>query len=31
MSTAKRQQTMAKRTRDNCVKDLEGRGYVIIK
>ena len=22
---------MAKRTRDNCVKDLEGRGYVIIK
>ena len=22
---------MAKRTRDNCVKDLEGRGYVIVK
>ena len=22
---------MAKRTRDNCVKDLEGRGYVIIE
>jgi hypothetical protein len=22
---------MAKRTRENCVKDLEGRGYVIIK
>jgi hypothetical protein len=22
---------MARRTRDNCVKDLEGRGYVIIK
>jgi len=22
---------MAKRTRDNCVKDLETQGYVIIK
>lgn len=22
---------MAKRTRDNCVKDLEGRGYVVVE
>lgn len=30
-STGRWWDAMAKRTRDNCVKDLEARGYVIIK
>jgi hypothetical protein len=30
-STGRWWDEMAKRTRDNCVKDLEGRGYVIVK